>query len=235
MLLLNFLLGCCGASFGAVVTSRPLVQESFIHGRSHCDFCQQTLRWYHEIPILSYLWLRGKCSFCQHPIAPGLFLVELAGGFWGLECTWQQIYSPYLLLLLGLSLLSCAWSDYLALCIDPRVLFPSIAWTLIQAFPTPTAWLLWSLLALGLLGFYYFFKPRLGFGDVEILLVIALVLGLSPTLYVTVLATSLALLYFGVCKLKRQPLQAVPFVPFIMGGLVLYVGGLIIFASNTGL
>ena len=115
------------------------------------------------------------------------------------------------------------------------MLFPSIVWTLIQAFPTPTAWLLWSLLALGLLSFYYFFKPRLGFGDIEILLVIALALGLSPTLYVTVLATSLALLYFGVCKLKRQPLQAVPFVPFIMGGLVLYVGGLIIFASNTGL
>lgn len=66
------------------------------------------------------------------------------------------------------------------------------------------------MLALGLLSFYYFLKPRLGFGDIEILLVIALALGLSPTLYVTVLATSLALLYFCVCKLKRQPLQAVP-------------------------
>lgn len=72
-----------------VVTSRPLVQESFIHGRYQCDFCKQTLPWYHEIPILSYLWLRGKCNFCRHPIAPELFLIELTGGLLGLECTWQ--------------------------------------------------------------------------------------------------------------------------------------------------
>lgn len=125
--------------------------------------------------------------------------------------------------------------DYLALCTDPRMLFPSIARTLIQALPTPTAWLLWSLLALGLLGFYYCLKPRLGFGDVEILLVVALALELSPALYVTVSATSLALLCFCVCKLKGQPLQAVPFVPFIMGGLILYVGSLIIFVPSAGL
>lgn len=49
---------------------------NLITPRSHCPYCKHTLYWYHNIPLLSYLWLRGRCYFCQHCISIQYPLVE---------------------------------------------------------------------------------------------------------------------------------------------------------------
>ena len=48
-----------------VVIDRVPRNESFVKGRSHCDHCGETLKWDDLIPIVSYIFLRGKCRYCH--------------------------------------------------------------------------------------------------------------------------------------------------------------------------
>ena len=50
-----FLIGMCVASFMNVVIDRVPRNESFVKGRSHCDHCGETLKWYDLVPIVSYI------------------------------------------------------------------------------------------------------------------------------------------------------------------------------------
>ena len=57
--------------------------------KSHCLKCGHQIRWYENIPILSYLFLRGKCSSCQTPISMRYPLVELLVGILFAICVWK--------------------------------------------------------------------------------------------------------------------------------------------------
>jgi leader peptidase (prepilin peptidase)/N-methyltransferase len=50
--------------------------RSVVHPGSHCSACQVPIRWYDNIPILSYLWLRGRCRACHQVFSPRYLLVE---------------------------------------------------------------------------------------------------------------------------------------------------------------
>jgi len=74
-----FLLGLALGSFFNVVILR-LVAEQSISGRSHCPHCGTQLKWYDNIPLLSFIWLRGRCHYCHKHISWQYPLVELAAG-----------------------------------------------------------------------------------------------------------------------------------------------------------
>lgn len=78
--LFSFALGACVASFLNVVIWRVPRGESIVRPPSHCPTCGAAIRWYQNIPILSWLALRGKCANCRAPISPRYILVELLGG-----------------------------------------------------------------------------------------------------------------------------------------------------------
>jgi len=59
---------------------RPEKKESIIHGRSHCLKCGKTLAWYDLVPVVSFLWLSGKCRSCKEKISWQYPLVEIAAG-----------------------------------------------------------------------------------------------------------------------------------------------------------
>jgi leader peptidase (prepilin peptidase) / N-methyltransferase len=69
-------LGAIVGSFLNVVTYRLPRRESLIHGSSHCPECGTPVKPYDNIPILSYLLLRGHCRACSEPISPRYPLVE---------------------------------------------------------------------------------------------------------------------------------------------------------------
>lgn len=78
--LFSFALGACVASFLNVVIWRVPRGESIVRPPSHCPTCGAAIHWYQNIPILSWLALRGKCANCRAPISPRYILVELLGG-----------------------------------------------------------------------------------------------------------------------------------------------------------
>lgn len=75
-----FITGLCIGSFLNVVILRGLSKESIVFPPSKCPKCQHALKWWHNIPLLSYILLRGKCYFCHEKISPQYFIVELLTG-----------------------------------------------------------------------------------------------------------------------------------------------------------
>ena len=76
----SFWLGACIASFLNVVIWRAPRGESIVSPPSHCPKCNSPIKWYQNIPILSWLALRGKCANCRAPISPRYILIETLGG-----------------------------------------------------------------------------------------------------------------------------------------------------------
>ena len=75
--------GAYGLVFGSflnVVVYRLPRGMSLVRPRSHCPACGALVRWYDNVPMLSYVVLLGRCRACRKPISPRYPLVELAAG-----------------------------------------------------------------------------------------------------------------------------------------------------------
>ena len=73
-----FVLGAIVGSFLNVVIHRYPLDESIVFPASHCPHCKAPIRWYDNIPLLSYVVLRARCRNCKAPISSRYPLVELA-------------------------------------------------------------------------------------------------------------------------------------------------------------
>lgn len=80
ILALVFITGLCIGSFLNVVILRTLSEESIVFPASKCPKCQTPLKWWHNIPVISYILLRGKCAFCKEPISIQYPIIELITG-----------------------------------------------------------------------------------------------------------------------------------------------------------
>ena len=69
-------------SFLNVVVHRLPLGKSVVHGGSRCPLCGAAIRSYDNVPVLGWLWLRGRCRDCQAPISPRYPLVEAVCGGW---------------------------------------------------------------------------------------------------------------------------------------------------------
>lgn len=76
-----FITGLCIGSFLNVVILRALSGESIVFPASKCPTCQTPLKWWHNIPVLSYIFLRGKCGFCHEKISIQYPIIELLTGY----------------------------------------------------------------------------------------------------------------------------------------------------------
>lgn len=75
-----FAIGSIFASFANLVVLRTIRDESIVFPPSHCDSCGHRLRVIDLVPILSYIFLRGKCRYCKSKIPLESFMVELILG-----------------------------------------------------------------------------------------------------------------------------------------------------------
>ena len=76
----SFWLGACIGSFLNVVIWRVPRGESIARPPSHCPKCGSPIKWWQNLPILSWLALRGRCANCRAPISPRYIVVETIGG-----------------------------------------------------------------------------------------------------------------------------------------------------------
>ena len=79
-LILVFIIGICLGSFANVCIYRLPKNKQAVSGRSFCPKCKKTIRWFDNLPLISFLLLNGKCRKCHKPISLGYFIVELITG-----------------------------------------------------------------------------------------------------------------------------------------------------------
>ncbi|MEY4364160.1 MAG: hypothetical protein RLZZ24_1512, partial [Pseudomonadota bacterium] len=108
-------LGLAFGSFAGLVVHRlprrllGLSDDGVIHPPSHCATCGHTLRWWHNLPVIAYMGLRGRCGFCGASIGRLNLWIELAFGalwagmvaWWGPSATalaWAWFFSVLLVL-----------------------------------------------------------------------------------------------------------------------------------------
>lgn len=84
-----FILGCMVGSFLNVCIHRLPLGESVVSPPSHCPHCKYSIPWYLNVPLITWVYLRGKCRNCGAPISIRYFLVELLTGIVFLAC-WLQ-------------------------------------------------------------------------------------------------------------------------------------------------
>jgi leader peptidase (prepilin peptidase) / N-methyltransferase len=133
------LLGLAFGSFLNVCLTRWPQGESIVHPRSHCRNCDHELAWWENIPLLSWLSLRGRCRKCRIWIGWRYPLVEFAvAGVWALQ-VWQSLRN----------LDGNSPAQYLNVFIDPYVVVCALGWAVF----------LWFLLALAVLDAKHLWLP----------------------------------------------------------------------------
>ena len=75
-----FALGCCVAGFLHVCIWRLPRGGAAVRPGSHCPKCNAPIRWWQNVPVVSWLALRGRCANCHEPISARYITVELTGG-----------------------------------------------------------------------------------------------------------------------------------------------------------
>jgi leader peptidase (prepilin peptidase)/N-methyltransferase len=81
-----FVFGTMVGSLLNVCIHRMPLGQSIVHPPSHCPHCKYSIPWYLNVPLFTWLYLRGKCANCQSPISIRYFLVELLTGVTFLAC-----------------------------------------------------------------------------------------------------------------------------------------------------
>lgn len=243
-----FLFGLAIGSFLNVVIDRTPTDESLFWGRSHCDFCHKTLRWYELIPLVSFLLQKGRCLRCRKQLSWQYPLVECATA---LCFVWFYLLTPfsghsltYALSLLSAGIVAAAFIVILVADIkyqlipDTAVLGLLIA-GLMRVLLIPENWM--SHVASGLIGgsiflfLWWVTRGRgMGFGDVKLAAVLGFLLGHPGTIiafYIAFLTGALAgviLIIGGRARMKSK----IAFGPFlIIGAAVAIVWGLDIVSS----
>ncbi len=216
-----FLFGLVVGSFLNCVIYRLEREESFLKGRSYCPFCKHILNWQDLIPVLSFLFLKGRCRYCQQKISLQYPLVELATGliFILVILTPSNIYAYAYLLLMSCFLIIIFIYDLKHYIIPDKVIYPAIAIALIFNFP-------FSILsAFGAAAFFLAIVlisrgKWMGVGDIKLAFLMGLVLGF-PNILVALFSAFLigAIIGIGLIAAGKKTLKSeVPFGPFLVTG-----------------
>lgn len=219
------LFGAVWGSFLNVCIVRLPAEESLLRPGSHCPRCGAGIAWYDNIPVLSWLWLRGRCRRCRERISVQYPLVEAAtGAIWGLAA-WH--YGPSLDALaaaaLGTILLGIAVTDARHYLIPDEYTLGGLMLALALSFRNGWAGLvdaaLGAALGFGLLlavawgGEKVFKKEAMGGGDIKMMAMVGAFVGWRGVLLTLFGGALLGTLVFVPLTLRRK--QLVPFGVFL--------------------
>lgn len=226
-----FILGIILGSFYNVLATRLPQNKSIIKPGSHCVFCNKELKWYENIPLVSYILQRGKCRHCKEHIPYDIFISELATGvlfvfsylYFGIS------YNFFIMLILSSLCIIIFISDFKYMIIlDSPLVISGILILILKVvyygykaiIPTLLSGIITFLIMLlvGFVGKKMYKREALGGGDIKLSFIIGMVLGVQLSMVSLIFSTFLALPYaLATIVLKKD--SEVPFGPFIASSL----------------
>ncbi len=234
---LAFIFGAIDGSFLNVCICPMPKDESIVSPPSHCPYCDYQIRWYDNIPLVSYLLLRGKCRGCGSRISLQYPLVELLNGLLTLALFLR--FGPTLtfiaLFLFCSSLVVITFIDIEHQIIPDEISLPGIVIGVVFSFFLP--WQTWLNSLLGILlgggslllvayGYQWLTgKEGMGGGDIKLLAMMGAFLGWKSIPFI-IFASSLVGSVVGVTMMliqKKDSKLAIPFGPYLAFGAVLYI------------
>ena len=239
-------LGALWGSFANVCIYRLPLEKGVVSGRSFCPNCKKLITWKDNIPIFSFLFLKGKCSYCNKKISSQYVLVETISilffliiyFFYGVSIT------TLLLIILSLSFLIIFFIDFKHYIIPNVLTFSMMFLGFIKSFipnlnpifPNYINSLIGGIFGYGIIWSIIFFykqvrkKEGMGLGDAKLLSAIGFWFGWFSIPFVIFLSSLIALLSVApslINKSKKFSSQ-IPFGPYIILGTLIYL----IFESN---
>ncbi len=245
ILLSAFIWGLVWGSFFNVCIYRIPRKESIIYPPSHCPVCGHRLKWYDNIPLVSYILLKGKCRYCGAKISMRYPIVEFVTGIISILIALKSetvpeffIYFFFFGCLLVISAID--WDTYT---IPDELSLPLLGVGLILLFlhllkTSPIQGIAGALIGGGiplLISFVYekvkkIDYPALGGGDIKILTATGVFLGLYGILFTLIIGSFLGIVIGYPLTIKTgkrveeeelQEVRYIPFGPFIAGGAFL--------------
>ncbi|HEY2740627.1 MAG TPA: prepilin peptidase [Gaiellaceae bacterium] len=224
---LVFVPGLAIGSFLGVVAARVPLRRSVVHPGSACMSCEAPIRWYDNLPVLSYALLRGRCRRCGIRIPPRDLAIELATALLLVGCVLAfGLTAKAAAAGIGCAALVVVTATDLERRIVPnRVVLPAaVAVLALQTVSHPSPQ--WAIGAAGAAAFLFLallaYPGGMGMGDVKLALLIGALLGLTTP--VGIMLGLLLALIPSVVLLARHGTGArklgIPFAPFLAAGAV---------------
>lgn len=228
-----FIIGAVMGSFFHVVATRLSNDESIIKPGSHCPKCNHYLKWYENIPIISYLLLGGKCSKCKSKIPLSYIVVEIVTGLLYAACYHSFKFSFDLIVALTFvsTLVTVIVSDieYMII-LDEVLIFSTLLLAILYIFGKGlevAAYHIYSgigaflaMYAIKWIGDKAFKKESLGGGDIKLMFLFGMVLGLPMSICTIFLATFIAF-PVALIILFSDKENIIPFGPFLSMAAIL--------------
>jgi len=232
-----------GAVFGSfcnVLIYRVPRGESVVKGGSHCTSCGQPIKFYDNIPVVSYIVLRGRCRHCKQKFTPRYFIVEvLCMLLWlGFALLAKRFGYVYSICCMGVSLcvVAVAFTDYENGYIPDRynvVIAAFGAFLCVYGIFAET-YVSWRSRLLGLafsvlfyggayaVSKWIFKREGIGFGDVKFMAACGLFLGIKAAFVATLAATITASAVLVTLSVRRgEKKKEYPFAPFLGAGVII--------------
>jgi leader peptidase (prepilin peptidase)/N-methyltransferase len=219
--------GLALGSFLNVVAARVPLRRSIVRPPSSCMACGQAIRWYDNVPLVSWLVLRGRCRDCGvripfvYPAVELLTAVLIAGCVFAFGLTFEAAIAAFFCAVL----VAVSAIDLEHRIIPNRIVLPATVVVLVANTlrdPSPK----WALAALGASGFLFtaalIYPAGMGMGDVKLALLMGAALG--STVSVALMVGLLAAMIPGIVLFARFGSKArkmgIPFGPFLAIGSV---------------
>ena len=240
-LLLVIILGSLWGSFANVCIYRIPKNKSIVFGRSHCPKCKKKIVWHDNIPVISHLFLKGKCRRCRKTISFRYSLVEIVSAisFFTIYLLFGISLTTILLITLILSFIIIFFIDLKHFVIPDVLTFPMMALGFLKSFdpnlnpifPNYINSLIGGLFGYGIIWLLIFFykiirnKEGMGLGDAKLLAVIGFWFGWISIPFVVFLSSAIALIFVTPDLLKKQKklTSQIPFGPYIIIASIIFI------------
>ncbi len=237
MIFLLFVFGAIIGSFLNVCIYRLPRKESIVFPGSHCPLCGHQIPFYHNIPVLSYLVLRGRCSYCKNTISGRYLSVEILSGlitvlaFIRFNLSVELVF--YLVLIYSLIVISFIDFDT-HLILNKILIILSVITIFLNLFFNIVNWIEGALgfaagggvlLLFSVLGKFVFKKESMGLGDVKFAAVMGFFLGWELVLATLYSGFVIALMYYIAAKIFNSKLlqNRIPMAPFFSIAMVIFI------------